>query len=128
MTQPTFTVSTTAVILNERREVLLLDHVIRPTSGWGPPGGFLRAGEQPDDGIRREVREEIGLELESLLLFRARTFGTHLELVYSATANAEPAIRSREIYAYGWFDVRSLPDGITFAQASIIDDVSKLQI
>ena len=125
--QPTFTVSATAVILNNRNEVLLLDHVLRPASGWGPPGGFLRSGEQPDAAIRREVREETGLELDSLRLIRGRTFGSHLELVYSATTATDPEIRSREIYDFGWFAADSLPAGMTVAQASIILDVLKTQ-
>src|ERR1043165_6051075 len=48
----------------EGGRVLLLRHVLRKGSGWGIPGGFLRAGEQPEEAVCRELREETGLELE----------------------------------------------------------------
>ena len=61
-TQQKFTVSAAAIITNDNGEVLLLNHVLRPFSGWGLPGGFLGAGEQPEEAIRREIREETGIE------------------------------------------------------------------
>jgi hypothetical protein len=47
LTQKQFTVSVAAIVLNESDEILLLDHVLRPGSGWGIPGGFLARAEQP---------------------------------------------------------------------------------
>ena len=61
LTQPRFTVTAGAVISDERGRVLLLRHVLRRGNGWGVPGGFIAAGEQPEDAVRREVREETGL-------------------------------------------------------------------
>lgn len=107
-TQPTFTVSAGAVITNENGEILLLDHVIRPHSGWGIPGGFVDHGEQPTVAIRREVREETGIELEDLEMVRVRTVGSHIEIIFRARAVGEPIVRTREITDLGWFT----PDGI----------------
>src|SRR4030095_10486012 len=64
LTQPRFTVTAGAVISDEGGRVLLLRHVLRRGSGWGIPGGFLNAGEQPDEAVRRELCEESGLELD----------------------------------------------------------------
>src|ERR671938_1293355 len=73
LTQPRFTVTAGAVVSDERGRVLLLRHVLRKGSGWGIPGGFINAGEQPEQAVRRELREETGLELEGVELAFVRT-------------------------------------------------------
>ena len=43
------------------------------------PGGFLEVGEHPVDGLEREVREELGVEVEVLgkpVLLATHTYGT----------------------------------------------------
>lgn len=123
LTQPKFTVSAAAVIVNKEREVLLLDHVLRPFSGWGLPGGFLQQGEQPEEGIRREIREEIGIELDELAIYRIRTIGSHIEMIFSARASGEPEVKSREINGLGWFSSASMPVKLSITQRNIIDKV-----
>src|SRR2546425_11212369 len=59
-----FTATAGAVILDDQDRLLLLKHVFRMGSGWGIPGGFIQAGEQPGEGLRRELREGKGLEIE----------------------------------------------------------------
>jgi 8-oxo-dGTP diphosphatase len=47
------------VLLGRRRD--------DPGAGlWDIPGGFLEEGEDVTDGLRREIREETGLEIEPL--------------------------------------------------------------
>src|ERR1051326_9359074 len=71
--QTRFTVTAGALIFDEAGRILLLEHVFRPDSGWGIPGGFLGRHEQPEEGIRRELREEIGIEVEDVSLLFVRT-------------------------------------------------------
>lgn len=124
-TQQKFTISAAAIIVNERREILLLDHVLRPRSGWGLPGGFLGRGEEADDAVRREVREETELEMENLRLFRLRTIDRHIEILFLASPVGKAKVRSREIYELGWFCLDKLPEKLSHGQKAIIEKVLK---
>src|SRR2546430_13924356 len=53
------------VVLERDGRVLLGRRLNEPGAGrWDLPGGFLHEGEDALAGLRREVREETGLELE----------------------------------------------------------------
>lgn len=52
-----------ALIVQDKR-VLLVLRAVEPFLGcWDIPGGFLEAGELPLDGMLREVKEETGLDV-----------------------------------------------------------------
>ena len=121
--QRKFTVSAAVMLINERNEVLLLDHVLRPKFGWGLPGGFVDPHEQPIDAARREIREETGLEAEDLTLFRVRTVARHIEILYKGTALGEARVLTREIYGLGWFGRADLPDAMAPPLRRLLEDV-----
>ncbi|MEJ7848849.1 MAG: NUDIX hydrolase [Pyrinomonadaceae bacterium] len=123
VTQAKFTVSAAAVILNDKDEVLVLNHALRFYSGWGLPGGFIGKGEQPEEGIRREIREETGIELESLRLISVRIINRHVEMMFAAVAAGEPEVKSREILELGWFHRDSLPGKMGGPQKQMIEKV-----
>ena len=53
-----------------RLEMLLVERGKAPLKGyWSLPGGILEVGERLLDGVRREVLEETGLEIEPLSVF-----------------------------------------------------------
>ena len=59
---PRHSVSVAAAIVNDAGQVLAIRR--RDNSRWEPPGGVLELDETIEDGLRREVREETGLEIE----------------------------------------------------------------
>jgi mutator protein MutT len=122
-----FTVTAGAVIFNDKREVLLLKHRFRAGSGWGLPGGFMEHGEQPIDALRRELREEIGLELDDVEIFAARSFKKpkQVEVLFRARANAEVKTRTMEVERAEWFGLDSLPDGLPRDQRVYIERAAK---
>lgn len=115
-----FTVSAGGVITNANGEVLLLNHVLRPVSGWGVPGGFMNFGEQPEAAFRREIMEETGLELKDVRMYRARTFKRHIEIIFLATGVGEASVKSREITELGWFAVDDIPSEMNLDQQFMI--------
>ena len=80
-------VGAVAVLIDEDAsppEILLVEHSYRPKGAWGLPGGALesvpgdptvpRADASPDNviemAVRREVWEELGIEIEAVRLLR----------------------------------------------------------
>lgn len=120
LTQQKFTVSVAAVVTNETGEILLLDHVLRPDSNWGIPGGFIETGEQPEKAVSREIREETGLELKNIRLVRVRTINRHVEILFRAEATGKAEVKSREINRAAWFRVENMPEELSRKQKSDI--------
>ena len=120
--QKRFTGTVGAVIFDDQGQVLLLDHVFRPEDGWGIPGGFMSKGEQPEAALRRELREEIGIEIQDVELVLARTLprSRQIEIYFRARAlgRAEPC--SFEIKSAGWFSVDDLPMYVSKDQRGLI--------
>ena len=133
LSHPRFAVTAGAIITDTRGRVLLLKHRFRPGTGWGMPGGFMEQGEQPEDALRREVREELGLEVENLKVFTTRAFlvPRQVEIVFCCQAIGDPDQLNYEIQTAAWFSPGELPEELPKDQARLIklalNDGARLQ-
>jgi 8-oxo-dGTP diphosphatase len=121
-TQRKFTVTAGAVVLDMEGRVLLLEHVFRPGPGWGIPGGFIKRGEQPEETLRRELREEIGIEIDELELAFVRTLRIvdQVEVFFRCRARGEPRPKAMEIRSVAWHSPDALPKELSRDQRHLI--------
>lgn len=75
-----FTAGVVAILLDSNGRVVLFRHTYRHRYPWGPPGGFLRQGEPPEEALVREVREESGLRVRVERLFTLRSHPQYASL------------------------------------------------
>jgi 8-oxo-dGTP pyrophosphatase MutT (NUDIX family) len=106
MTQPTYSVSVAAVVVDDvggEGRVLVIQR--RDTGAWQLPGGILGADEFVTDGVRREVREETGVEIQPERLtgvYQNLTLGV-LALVFRARlVGGGPAPTEESVAVEGW--------------------------
>jgi mutator protein MutT len=66
-----------ACILNEKNEILIQRR--KQENAWGLPGGAMELGESVEEALRREIKEETGLEItiEKLLGVYTKYFHTY---------------------------------------------------
>jgi ADP-ribose pyrophosphatase YjhB (NUDIX family) len=120
--QRRFTVTAGALVFDDDGRILLLEHVFRPDSRWGIPGGFLSKGEQPEVALRRELQEEVALEVTDVKFLFARTLPRprQVEIYFLCRPNGVPKPSSFEITKAEWFTVDSLPADLSQDQRRII--------
>ncbi|PIS42711.1 MAG: NUDIX hydrolase [Candidatus Kerfeldbacteria bacterium CG08_land_8_20_14_0_20_40_16] len=54
-----------AIITDSKGQLLLVRRKMNPRKGyWDLPGGFLEEGENPINGLKREMKEELGIDIE----------------------------------------------------------------
>jgi ADP-ribose pyrophosphatase len=102
-----------ALIIHDS-DILLVKRRNPPNAGkWSVPGGLVELGETAEEAIRREVREELGIEVEvgrvftvvsSIELDASEKVRYHFVIVDYVANPFEGRIRlNDESSDYGWF-------------------------
>lgn len=101
------------IVTNLSGDVLLLRHTYGPEV-WALPGGGLKRGEDPEACARREVREELGIELDVVepvgSIEEELSGSPHTAYLFTATTSARPRPDGREIELARFFPSHSLPE------------------
>ncbi len=111
-----------AVPVDTQGAILLGRRGIEPLRGdWNTIGGFLGYGEEPMDGLRREVIEETGVDciIKDYITMTADTYGPDGQALLNTYFTVELLsgdLRPQDDVAeLRWFDLDDLPDNIAFA-------------
>jgi 8-oxo-dGTP diphosphatase len=108
MDSPRHSVSVAAVITDDHGRALLIQR--RDNGKWEPPGGVLELGESIEDGLRREAREETGLDVEPVALtgaYKNMTRGI-VALVFRCKITGGELAVTYETADFRWADERAI--------------------
>lgn len=100
------------VLVTRGEELLLARNANFPRPMYSTLAGFIEAGENVEETLAREVREEVGVEVERLRYFQSQSwpFPNQLMLGFFADyAGGDIVCDQREIADAQWFDYRELP-------------------
>ena len=106
------------MVVDADGRLLLVRRARDPYGGtWDVPGGFLDEAEHPIDALRRELREETGLDVEPTAFLGAwlDRYGdgpdapTTLNLYWTAHVTGGEPVASDDAAALGWFPRETLP-------------------
>ncbi|MDD1693200.1 MAG: NAD(+) diphosphatase [Methanoregula sp.] len=102
------------IVCIQRDETILLARSPRfPPGLYSILAGFVEPGENLEEAVHREVREETGIEVTNIRYFGSEPwpFPNSLMVGFVADyAGGEITIDNNEIISAGWFDRNHLPD------------------
>jgi ADP-ribose pyrophosphatase YjhB (NUDIX family) len=127
-------VGAVAVVFDEQGRVLLVEHAFRTDYPWGLPGGWVARGEDPRETIAREMREELGLDVEVRAMvasgvirrIRTSTHPIHLGLAFYCVCRSGARTSSLEVLGYDWTDPAQPTYSLEPFQRSAMNAASEL--
>ena len=120
------------VLVTRGRELLLARSPRFPPGMYSALAGFVEPGETIEDCIRREVREEVGIEVTDIRYFASQSwaFPHSLMIAYNAEyAGGELRPDESEIAEARWFPwdaVPNLPPSISISRRLIAATIERL--
>ena len=101
------------VLVTKGDKILLQRNTHYKLKNWTLVAGFVDAGENFEDAVRREVMEEASIEVKGLRYFGSQTwpFPSNIMVGFQAEyASGELTPDGEEVVESGWFDRDNLPE------------------
>lgn len=120
-------------VIVEKRNVLLIKRGRDPYKGfWALPGGFVEYGETTEDAVKREVKEETGLDCDIVALTGVYSDpnrdprGHTISVAYLMKVVRGEVTAGNNARDAFWIDIDELPEKIAFDHSKIIEDALKI--
>ena len=119
--QPKYSAGVIGVVINDDGKILLVEHVFHPHFPWGLPGGWIGLNEDPQQAIKRELLEELQLNvtIQQMILCR-RTQYNHLDIAFLCEPENAIGDLSYELLTYDWHTPDNLPHLYSFHREAIL--------
>jgi ADP-ribose pyrophosphatase YjhB (NUDIX family) len=116
-----FNAATAVAVFVQRADgrTLFIRRAKEPAKGrLAPPGGFVDIGETVEDAARREIREEVGIELKEIAFLCSHPNNYHyrdvtypvLDFFFTATADETTEARALDdVESVAWIEARTVP-------------------
>lgn len=100
------------VLIRDTKVLMLQEKKHSAYGKWDCPGGKIIPGETPEEAVRRETREETGLEINHCDFIKTYEEVDNDMLirmhVFTGQATGEIVIPPEEIMNYGWFTLNEI--------------------
>jgi NAD+ diphosphatase len=101
----------TAVLKDNK--ILLTRNAAFRSNWYSIIAGFVEPGETLEDCVKREIKEEVGIEVKNIKYFGSQPWPFPNSLMIGFTADwesGEIAVDGKEISDAGWYNARNLPE------------------
>jgi NAD+ diphosphatase len=100
------------VLIRDRNRFLLVRNAAWPEGRFSLVAGFLDLGESLEECVRREIREESGVEVRNIRYVGSQAWPFPSQLMVGFTADyagGEPRADGIEVAETAWFTSETLP-------------------
>lgn len=119
--------ATNAIILNDNNQILFTERSSTDDyfpGYWELPGGGMEYGETPQEGLKREILEECGIEIEIIKPIDANTYFINelqrIEITFLCKAKDTKVKLSHEHTKHLWLDFEDIN---TIKISSYVEDI-----